>query len=175
MPIKIRCGCGNILMAPDERIGQTGHCPACNRAITVELPSGEPESMSDTAESAKSPEPAGTTLPAAVKPVRRTLFTRLGTLCVYLLFLALTTAIVCLHVFTPQQLDQLEVSQCAWLDEQWQASRELLFEARAEQRTMVQKIWNDSMDLIDIAKHQWKEWRESNKKSVKTQELQDEE
>ena len=53
MPIKIRCACGNVLLAPEDRIGQTGKCPACNRSITVELPPAEAEKLAAAQEEKK--------------------------------------------------------------------------------------------------------------------------
>ena len=38
MPIKIRCACGNVLLAPEDRVGEVGKCPNCNRSIKVEMP-----------------------------------------------------------------------------------------------------------------------------------------
>jgi hypothetical protein len=168
MPIKIRCSCGNILMAPEERIGQTGHCPSCNRAITVELPSTEPDSMSDTAESAKNPEPAA--VPAPVKPRKRSFIVRLAALGLYLFFFLLAGGMTALHVGTENDIRSLHIEHPAWLQEEWQADCELLLISRADQQRMADKIWRQSVGLYDAVMHKWQEWRASGKKSTQEQE-----
>lgn len=35
MTIKFRCECGRVLMAPDEKAGQEGQCPACGQVMRI--------------------------------------------------------------------------------------------------------------------------------------------
>ena len=53
MPIKIRCACGNILLAPEERLGQIGKCPGCDLSIPVELPKLKNEEIPSKSQSIK--------------------------------------------------------------------------------------------------------------------------
>lgn len=139
MPIKIRCACGNILLSPEERVGQTGRCPACNRAITVELPAPIKESAVDT----KPIEAISTTgeIPKELqKTPKPSWLVRLVSLGVYLFFILLSGGIVALHVFTPQEILSLEISKSPKINEIWTIARESFLVVRNEQRHCYTKV-----------------------------------
>ena len=101
MPIKIRCVCGNVLLAPEDRVGQTGKCPTCNRAITVESPYSK-NTDSKTGKTANAKLVKGDNLKFRAK--KKSLVNKFFSLLIYLIFFILIFSLFSLHYFSEQEI-----------------------------------------------------------------------
>ncbi len=118
MPIKIRCACGNVLLAPEDRVGDTGKCPACNRSIKVEMPRS-----SDTRKLLPQPENTAKEDTSKYFMLKRkpSWIRRILSFPVYALFLLLVLFMISsqyLQEGEVKRLCNLYIPQEAWLQEQ---------------------------------------------------------
>ena len=135
MPIKIRCACGNVMLAPEERVGQTGNCPACNRAITVDLPAG----------SEGVPEQAGAEGPAQQphQPLgmqKVSFVNRLFSALVYLVFFGLLGSLIMLHYSSDRTLSRIQPKKPAFLKKYWQENRDTFLYIKYQHYCVFQKF-----------------------------------
>lgn len=125
MPIKIRCLCGNFLLAPEERIGQTGVCPSCKRSITVERPKEEESGRNGNLATAQEKPPT---------PKRKRSFIRFVLASfVYLTFSLLLAFIIGLHTVALTQVDKL-VEKSPTVQENWLIYRDIVETVRDDQK-----------------------------------------
>lgn len=102
MPIKIRCACGNVLLAPEDRVGETGKCPNCNRSIKVEMPRS-----SDTKKLLPHPENEKEESKHFILKRKPSWIRRILAFPVYAIFLLLVSFIVSIHSFSEVEIQTL--------------------------------------------------------------------
>lgn len=129
-PIKIRCACGNVVYAPEERVGQTGQCPNCSRAIKVELPPPEVSSHNTPQQQT-----------VYQQTVKLSLFTRFLNFIFYIAFLLLLSGFIALHTCSTTQISSFEWFGCVWLKNQWQSNENYLLETKNIQQQWANESW----------------------------------
>ena len=134
MPIKIRCACGNILLAPEDRIGETGKCPACNRSIKVELPATEAEKIA----AARDGGPQSMKFSPSKK--KRSFLSRLIATSIYVFFLILLAFTTSIHYFSHGQITNLKFQQ-PYLQKTWAYCQETVLMIRTTQREYFESLW----------------------------------
>ncbi len=124
MTIKIRCACGNVLCAPEERLGNTGRCPNCNRQIKVERPTEErPNTNKDNSFIFKESKPLTVSSSEGQKNNLQTKpnwFIRLLSFGIYTLFTFLFIGIILLHALPNERISSFSWLGIKQLKEIWQ-------------------------------------------------------
>ena len=156
MPLKIRCSCGAILLAPEERIGQTGKCPSCNRSIAVDLSMSKTQEIMHKLELEKTQrmeqQQLSTTQPMNSNIAKKSLIHKMLTLLIYIVFLALVFGITVLHY--SEDIRTIEIESTA-LKDTWEDCKEPLYEIREIHRAWFRKMFggentsNNSSDMVE--------------------------
>ncbi len=128
MLIKIRCACGNVLLAPENRVGQAGQCPSCNRSITVRIPHCHHEGATTYQDENEA------SLENFLPKDKPSFLLRLLSAFFYLLSILIFVSVITLHVFTKEQIKDSAVSY-PWLQEHWEEYKEPIIMVRDVQRS----------------------------------------
>ncbi len=130
MPIKIRCACGNVLYAPEEKLGEAGTCPQCNRTVIVELPPEEKAKM------LFQPTPKNTTIP----PKKTPWICKILGCMIYIFFVSLVIGLLFLHITPNTTLENFHWWNQAYLQKQWQEIQEPILMIKNIQRQWYQCV-----------------------------------
>ncbi|WP_372370855.1 hypothetical protein [Candidatus Uabimicrobium sp. HlEnr_7] len=141
MPLKIRCSCGAILLAPEERIGQTGKCPSCNRSIAVDLSMSKTQEIMHKLELEKTQRmeqhQLNSTQPTNSNIAKKSIIHKILTLLIYVVFFGLVTGTLFLHY--SKDIRNINVNNSTMKD-LWQNYKEPLHEIREIHRAWYSKM-----------------------------------
>lgn len=140
MPLKIRCSCGAVLLAPEERIGQIGKCPSCNRSISVDLSMSKTQEIMQKLELEKTQrteQEKFNNAPANEKKVKKSFINKILSLFIYSIFFILVTGLFFIHY--TKDLSDIKVSN-SWLQSIWEEQKESLIGIKYSHRYWFQKI-----------------------------------
>jgi hypothetical protein len=123
MAIKIRCACGNLMLVPNNRLGQTGNCPACNRSITVQLSQDMNSLLADSKDSSVAQELSTN------QKKKKSVINKLLTLFVYSCFLLLISTSVL--IFAADKVKPKYLQKVPAMEEIWDNNQGLILYTRS--------------------------------------------
>lgn len=142
MPLKIRCSCGAILLAPEERIGQTGKCPSCNRSIAVDLSMSKTQEIMHKLELEKTQrmeqQQLSSTQPMNSNIAKKSLVHKILTLLIYIVFFVLVIGMTILHYAEDVRTLQIE---SAVFKNTWEDCKGPLYEIREIHRGWYRQLF----------------------------------
>ena len=164
MQIKIRCTCGNMLMVPEERVGHTGKCPACDRSITVKSPELEEGSQTESKKKYISPSPRN--------EKKFSFFGFIISLLIYAIFFILLAGFISLHYFDSKQISAFDVKEgSSGIKKIWKCYKPTILFLKKSQGKICKKLFLDGKKLFEKKKtitHQ----KEKNQKISSIEQIQ---